>query len=165
MTIDSTIINLPIGIDSYEKLRNALKEDISFTVFKNTNKRKLQSLKYIPERKDGDTSKFISTFVFVGIPKPDPNSLWKIRFKKELATYADTTTITLQHIKSNNFLGTYYYNYSYCHYYKFLLTEHTEGHLKSNDIINLSVKKTYENGANVFLRSHDVQFTIEDDTF
>ncbi|GES94996.1 hypothetical protein GLOIN_2v1767389 [Rhizophagus clarus] len=59
--IDSTI-KLPTGIDSLEKLRNALKEDISFTVFKNTNKRKLQSLKYIPERKGGDTSYFISTF-------------------------------------------------------------------------------------------------------
>src|SRR5256885_12477814 len=56
------IIKLPAEIDDYEKLRNALKEDISFTVFKNTNKRKLQSLEYIPERKYGDTSKFISTF-------------------------------------------------------------------------------------------------------
>jgi hypothetical protein len=59
--VDSTI-KLPTGIDNYEKLRNALKEDISFTVFKNTNKRKLQSLKYNPERIGGDTSKFISTF-------------------------------------------------------------------------------------------------------
>ena len=59
--MDSTI-KLPTGIDNYEKLRNALKEDISFTVFKNTNKRILQSLKYIPERKGGNTSKFISEF-------------------------------------------------------------------------------------------------------
>jgi hypothetical protein len=59
--IDPTI-TLPTGIDSFEKLRDALKEDISFTVFKNTNKRKLQSLSYNPERKGGDTSKFISTF-------------------------------------------------------------------------------------------------------
>ncbi|GES95078.1 hypothetical protein GLOIN_2v1767340 [Rhizophagus clarus] len=59
--IDPTI-TLSTGIDSFEKLRNALKEDISFTVFKNTNKRKLQSLNYDPERKGGDTSKFISTF-------------------------------------------------------------------------------------------------------
>jgi hypothetical protein len=56
------IIKLPTGTDNYEKLRNALKEDISFTIFKNTNERKLRSLKYIPERKGGDTSKFISTF-------------------------------------------------------------------------------------------------------
>src|SRR6266496_749993 len=59
--VDPTI-SLPTGIDSLEKLRNALKEDISFTVFKNTNKRKLQSLKYIPESIGGDTSKFISNF-------------------------------------------------------------------------------------------------------
>src|SRR5436190_1395154 len=60
--VDSTI-KLPTGIDSFEKLRNALKENVSFTVFKNMNKRKLQSLKYIPERKGGDTSRFISNTV------------------------------------------------------------------------------------------------------
>src|SRR5436190_24386501 len=59
--VDSTI-SLPTGINSFEELRNALKEDISFTTFKNTNKRKLHSLKYIPERKGGNTSKFISNF-------------------------------------------------------------------------------------------------------
>ena len=48
--VDSTI-KLPTGIKDIEKLRNALKEDISFTVFKNTNKRKLQSLKYATEEK------------------------------------------------------------------------------------------------------------------
>ncbi|PKB94599.1 hypothetical protein RhiirA5_438424, partial [Rhizophagus irregularis] len=46
--VDSNIL-LPTEIDSIVKVRNALKEDISFTLFKNTNKRKLQSLKYIPE--------------------------------------------------------------------------------------------------------------------
>ena len=59
--VDSSI-KLPAGIRSFEKLCNALKEDISFTVFKNTNKRMLQSLKYILEREGGKTSKFISTF-------------------------------------------------------------------------------------------------------
>ena len=59
--VDSTI-KLPTGINNYEKLCNALKEDVSFKIFKNTNKRKLQSLKYNPERKGGDTSNFISTF-------------------------------------------------------------------------------------------------------
>ena len=59
--VDSAI-KLPNGIDDIEKLRKALKKDVSFKIFKNTNKRKLQSLKYIPERKGGDTSKFISTF-------------------------------------------------------------------------------------------------------
>src|SRR6266542_1591245 len=62
ISLVDSIIKLPTGIDNYEKLCNALKEDISFTVFKNTNKRKLQSLEYIPERKGGDTSKFVSTF-------------------------------------------------------------------------------------------------------
>src|ERR1700733_13213017 len=61
LLVDSTI-KLPTGIDDYEKLSNALKEDISFTVFKNTNERMLQSLKYIPEKKGGNTSKFILNF-------------------------------------------------------------------------------------------------------
>jgi hypothetical protein len=55
LLVDSTI-KLPTGINDYEKLCNALKKDISFTVFKNTNKRKLQLLKYIPESRGGDTS-------------------------------------------------------------------------------------------------------------
>jgi hypothetical protein len=59
--IDPTI-KLSTEINDIEKLRKALKDDVSFEVFKNTNKRKLQSLKYYPERKGGDTSKFISTF-------------------------------------------------------------------------------------------------------
>ncbi|GBB96134.1 hypothetical protein RclHR1_02690019 [Rhizophagus clarus] len=284
--VDSTI-KLPTGIDNYERLRNALKEDISFTVFKNTNKRRLQSLKYTPERKGGNTSLFISTFrklcynaeindveeqkrylykslpnnhfdyisnefyekmknvnstnelikrfeeiileesnlirngsivalkhvasgkylssinnlfyttgsnyqlVFVGNSEPVPNSLWKIHFGEELVTYTDNS-IMLQHIKSaGNFLGicnSYYDNdwrYDHC---KSPSTNHTEvscysdyltrdwkfkhsklenhqGYLKSNDIINLSIKKTYGNGGYDFLRSHDIQFTIENDTF
>ena len=59
--VDSTI-SLPTGIDSLEKLRNALKDDVSFTLFKNMNKRKLQSLKYIPERNGGNTFNFILNF-------------------------------------------------------------------------------------------------------
>ncbi|RIA89053.1 hypothetical protein C1645_825421 [Glomus cerebriforme] len=281
-------INLPTGIDNIEKLRNALKENIFFTVFKNTNKRKLQSLKYIPESRGGDTSKFILNFVklcynaeindieeqkeflykslpmnhfnfisnesynkmknvnsinelikefedivaeesiliknesivalnhvttgkylssikslcyttgskkqlvFVGGSGPDPNSLWRIKFNKELAVYGDTS-ITLQHIKTNYSLGIRRYNY-YSRYpcYKSPVTEHTEvsccnnigipywtenwkfdhsklqnhqGYLKSNDIINLSINKEYNNNVDIFLRSHDVQFTIGNDTF
>jgi hypothetical protein len=38
-------------------------------------------------------------------------------------------------------------------------------YLKSNDIINLSIEKTYYNNKVEFLRSHDIQFTIGDDTF
>ncbi|RGB36360.1 hypothetical protein C1646_758178, partial [Rhizophagus diaphanus] len=60
--VDPTI-KLPAEISNIEELRNALKENISFAVFKNTNKRKLQLLKYIPESRGGDTSKFISNFL------------------------------------------------------------------------------------------------------
>ena len=59
--VDSAIV-LPIEVYDFGKLRNALKEDVSFTVFKNTNKRLLQSLKYITEKEGGKTSKFISDF-------------------------------------------------------------------------------------------------------
>ncbi|PKY42798.1 hypothetical protein RhiirA4_456657 [Rhizophagus irregularis] len=138
--VDSNIL-LPTEIDSIVKLRKALKEDISFTIFKNTNKRKLQSLNYIPESMGGDTSKFISNFLKLcynaeindieeqknylyksftmntenlcyttgsqkqlGVSKI-PNSLWKIKFVKELITYSNTSKI-LQHVKSSNkFLG------------------------------------------------------------
>ncbi|CAB4388999.1 unnamed protein product [Rhizophagus irregularis] len=285
--VDSNIL-LPTEIDSIVKLRNALKEDISFTLFKNTNKRKLQSLKYIPESRGGDTSKFISNFlklcynaeindieeqknylckslpmneyfsnefytkmknvnslnelikkfediaveesnliknysivalrhvgtgkylssaenfyyttgsnfqlVFAGSPVPDSNSLWKIKFGKESSTY-NNTSIRLQHVKSSNkFLGIYYGPYE-GGYYKSPSTNHTEvscnstshisnhqqywnenwkfndsklenrqGYLKSNDIINLSIKKSYDDNKD-FLRSHDIQFTIGNDTF
>ncbi|GBC02568.1 hypothetical protein RclHR1_04690019 [Rhizophagus clarus] len=281
-----TNISLPTGIniDSLEKLCNALKEDYSFTIFKNTNKRKLQSLKYIPESRGGDTSKFISNFlklcynaeindieeqknylykslpmnnyfsnefyyrmnivnstnelikefegivfeesnliknesiialkhvatgkylgsfenlhymtgnkrqlVFAGSPVPDPNSLWKIKFDKELATYTNTS-IKLQHVKSSNkFLGICYDGINH-DYHKSPSTNHTEvscnnvshlywdknwnfkhsklenyqGYLKSNDIINLSIVKQYQNNRVEFLRSHDIQFTIGNDTF
>ncbi|PKY43495.1 hypothetical protein RhiirA4_418306 [Rhizophagus irregularis] len=285
--VDSTI-KLPTGIDNIEKLRNALKEDISFTVFKNTNKRKLQSLKYNPERKGGDTSYFISTFrklcynaeindieeqkrylykslpnnhfdyisnefyekmknvnsinelikrfeeivleesnlirngsvvalkhiatgkylssinnlcyttgsqkqlIFIGSSEPVPNSLWKIEFSDELATYAKNS-IKLQHVKSERFLGLYCLNTGYnnrFNYHKSPLNNHTEvsckeknksykhsdwkfnhsklknqGYLKSNDIINISIKKIYDNDKVEFLRSHDIQFTIGNDTF
>ncbi len=48
--------------------------------------------------------------------------------------------------------------------------ENHQGYLKSNDIINLSIKRD-NNGGSIqndqaeFLRSHDVQFTIGNDTF
>ncbi|GBC45715.2 hypothetical protein GLOIN_2v1473636 [Rhizophagus irregularis DAOM 181602=DAOM 197198] len=124
--------------------------------------------------------------VFAGSPEPDPNALWKIKFDKELAIY-NKTSISLQHIKSGNVLGLYYktdYGYS-CIYYKSPITELTEvccskqviswkfnhsklenhqGYLMSNDTINLSIIK-HGNSQNSFLRSHDVQFTIGNDTF
>ncbi|PKY24761.1 hypothetical protein RhiirB3_509253 [Rhizophagus irregularis] len=282
--VDSTI-KIPTKIRDIEELRNALKEDISFTIFKNTNKRILQSLKYIPERKGGNTSKFISNFrklcynseindveeqkkylynslpighlyyisnifykkmknvnsnnelikkfediivdeenlitnesvvalkhvatgkylssiknlryeagnnlIFVGNSEPVPNSLWKVKFDNEFATYTDSS-IKLQHINSWQFLGI---NNGYkspsnnhtevsCKYspndiywsenWKFNHSklENHQGYLKSNDIINLSIKKFYDsdyhyiqNGQVEFLRSHDIQFTIENNTY
>ncbi|RGB27674.1 hypothetical protein C1646_746229 [Rhizophagus diaphanus] len=50
-------IKLPTEINDLEKLRGALKKDISFTVFKASNKRKLQSLNY-----NGDILKFFIDF-------------------------------------------------------------------------------------------------------
>ena len=55
-------IKLPARINNFEELVNALKEDISFKMFKITNEEKLQSLRYDHEIKDGDNSKFISKF-------------------------------------------------------------------------------------------------------
>ena len=75
----------------------------------------------------------------MGSSELDPNSLWKISFNDELATCANTI-VTLQHIKSNKFLGTYIYRESCPEYYyydgqryakncyhKSPLTNHTEG--------------------------------------
>jgi hypothetical protein len=59
--VDSTI-KFTTRIDNFEKLYNAL-NDCNFLlfVFLNTVK-EISSLRYIPERKGGNTSKFISTF-------------------------------------------------------------------------------------------------------
>ena len=40
-----------------------------------------------------------------------------------------------------------------------------QGYLKSNDIVNLSIKKARDQNKEEFLRSHDIQFTIGNDTF
>ncbi|PKY17834.1 hypothetical protein RhiirB3_404767, partial [Rhizophagus irregularis] len=42
--------------------------------------------------------------IFVGSSEPIPNSLWKIEFGDELATYTDNA-IKLQHVKSEKLLG------------------------------------------------------------
>ncbi|RGB29995.1 hypothetical protein C1646_794527 [Rhizophagus diaphanus] len=278
--VDSSIISLPTKINSFEELRNALKEDISFTVFKCTNKSLLESLKYIPEKEGGTTSKFISDFrklcynseindieeqknyfcntlynnnycyllefinrrkkinsmndlikefteiiadelnlirnesiialkhvatrkylssiedlcyttgsknqvVFAGSSELDLNALWKIKFRGEIAIY-NGTLIELQHIESGHYLGLCYFAPKVHTYYKSPTTEHTEvycgrdncdwdfkhsksenhkGYLKSYDTINLGIKKTYGNKEVEFLRSHDVRFTIGNDTF
>ncbi|GBB85836.1 hypothetical protein RclHR1_12290005 [Rhizophagus clarus] len=61
MMIDSTI-NVPENINSFDTLINALKNHISFTVFKNSCKRKLQTLKYVPDYWDDNTVNFITDF-------------------------------------------------------------------------------------------------------
>ena len=40
-----------------------------------------------------------------------------------------------------------------------------QSYLKSNDIINLSINKSRANGQAEFLRSHDIKFTIGNDTY
>src|SRR3954454_13732482 len=40
-----------------------------------------------------------------------------------------------------------------------------QGYLKSNDIVNLSIKKSYDGNKEEFLRSHDIQYTIGSETF
>jgi hypothetical protein len=61
MMIDSTI-HVPKDVTSLKELSSALKSEVSFTIFKNTSKRKLKVLKYKSENVGGDTSKFIDTF-------------------------------------------------------------------------------------------------------
>jgi len=60
--INTTIVKIPNNIVAFDELINALKKDISFMVFKDTCKRKLQSLKYFSDDEYGDTSKFIAEF-------------------------------------------------------------------------------------------------------
>ncbi|PKC05079.1 hypothetical protein RhiirA5_378910 [Rhizophagus irregularis] len=291
--VDPTIISLPAEIYSFEKLSNALKEDISFTVFKNTNKRLLRVLKYIPERQNGETPKFISKFrkycynaeindieeqknyfchslpnnndncnynylleftkrkeniksmndlirefeeivtdelnlirnesivalkhvatgkylssienihyttgsksqvAFVSSQVLGPNALWKIIFGKNRyydpqdgdSYIYDSHSIKLQHIDSYKFLGINRVCYKSpisehtevsCEYYSsdwkvnHSKLENRQRYLKSNDVINLSVNKFYDNNGmhyiqgEEFLRSHDIQFTIGNDTF
>ncbi|CAB4388930.1 unnamed protein product [Rhizophagus irregularis] len=264
LSVDPTI-SLPAEIDSFEKLCNVLKEDISFTIFKNTNEKMLESLKYIPENKGGNTSKFTSQFkklcynaeindieeqkkylynslplpinyfdsisiefykkmenvdsinklikvfedftvylsklivnestvalkhvatgkylssnanlryktgsstqlVFVENSKFSPNSLWSIKFNNnELATYGNNYT----EVSCNNITNHSYWvkNWEFNH----AKIGNHQGFLKSNDIINLRIKKFYDNngvscqnGQYEFLRSHDIRFTVGNDTF
>ncbi|PKC16660.1 hypothetical protein RhiirA5_394194 [Rhizophagus irregularis] len=292
------IIKLPTEINDLEKLRDILKKDITFTLFKNVNKRKFQSLKYIPERDGGDNLKFFTCFhnlcyntetndieeqkeyflkalndhpyfftefykgmnniksmdelikafdeivmdesniiidgsivalkhvatgkyltsidnlhyttgsegpiVYTGNSRFDPNACWYIfvnngKYNDYIYTKSD---ISFQHKISGNSLGICNYSQQVRYsrhlsrtqykYHKSPSSNHTEvncdgnerewkidysrlenyeGYLKSNDIINLSIKKSFDinghtqDGQVEFLRSHDVQFTIGNDTF
>jgi hypothetical protein len=59
--------------------------------------------------------------------------------------------------------STYYWDEKWK--FKHSKLENHQGYLKSNDIINLSITKSYDNNKVEFLRSHDIQFTIGEDTF
>ena len=64
----------------------------------------------------------------------------------------------INNISNNYWIENWKFNHS--------KLENHQGYLKSNDIINLSVKKIHDNNSPVeFLRSHDIQFTIGNDTF
>src|SRR5688572_16410964 len=59
--VDSSIL-IPENLTEISELINLLKQHITFTVFKNSCKRKLQLLNFIPERQGGDTTRFIAKF-------------------------------------------------------------------------------------------------------
>ena len=75
----------------------------------------------------------------------------------------------------NNFSNSgYNYNGYWFNDWKFNYSKvgDHQGYLKSNDIINLSIRKRYDekvrtiqNEQYEFLRSHDIQFTIGNDAF
>ncbi|CAB4422436.1 unnamed protein product [Rhizophagus irregularis] len=97
-----------------------------------------------------------NNLIFVGSSEPVPNSLWKVKFDNEFATYTDSS-IKLQHINSWQFLGIY-------NGYKSPSNNHTEVCCK------YSPKDAYWNenwkfNHIEFLRSHDIQFTIENNTY
>jgi hypothetical protein len=94
--VDLTI-KLPTEISDIEELRNALKENISYTVFKNTNKRKFQTLKYIPESRGGDTSKFISNFL-------------KLCYNAEINDVEERKNYIYKSLPMNNFFSAEFYN-------------------------------------------------------
>ncbi|CAB4411522.1 unnamed protein product [Rhizophagus irregularis] len=91
MMIDSTI-NVPKDVTSLTEIISALKVDASFTIFKNTNKRKLQILKYKSENVGGDTAKFIDTFHLI---EPTFNIFIK-----------NGSIIALRHVATGKYLST-----------------------------------------------------------
>ncbi|RIA83147.1 hypothetical protein C1645_475514, partial [Glomus cerebriforme] len=61
LMIDSTI-TLPNEINSLNELVMTLKSHLTFNIFKNTCKEKLKFLKYVSEKKGGNTCAFLSNF-------------------------------------------------------------------------------------------------------
>src|SRR3954466_14182453 len=61
LMIDSTI-TIPNEINSFDELIKALKSHSTFNIFKDSCKRKLQVMKYIPEKEENYTSTFLANF-------------------------------------------------------------------------------------------------------
>ena len=59
--IDS-IITIPDEINSFDELIKALKSHSTFNIFKNSCKRTLQLMKYIPDKEENYTVKFLTKF-------------------------------------------------------------------------------------------------------
>ncbi|CAB4479951.1 unnamed protein product [Rhizophagus irregularis] len=121
-----------------------------------------------------------SQLVFIGSSEPIPNSLWKIEFGDELAAYTDNsikyicdyykspstnhTEVSCKNTDDRYWNGNWKFNHS--------KLENYQGYLKSNDTIILCIMRVYDvnanyiqNGQYEILRSHDIQFTVENDTF
>uniref|UniRef100_U9TTF6 MIR domain-containing protein n=1 Tax=Rhizophagus irregularis (strain DAOM 181602 / DAOM 197198 / MUCL 43194) TaxID=747089 RepID=U9TTF6_RHIID len=170
ITVKSLInpnIILPTEINDLVKLRDALKKDITFTTFKNLNKRKLQSLEYKSERDGGDTLKFLTDFRNLcynsEINDIEEQKKYFIKaLKHKISKYC--LGICHQIVIHQNHQSQYQNQYQY---HKSPSSNHTEvncnngsetiwkicydsglenyeGYLKSNDIVNLSIiKKRY----------------------
>src|SRR5215212_1516752 len=59
--IDFTI-TIPNEINSFDELIKALKSHSTFNIFKDSCKRKLQVMKYIPEKEENYTATFLANF-------------------------------------------------------------------------------------------------------
>src|SRR5256885_11883708 len=56
------IITIPDEINSFDELIKALKSHSTFNIFKNSCKRTLQVMKYIPDKEEKYTVKFLAKF-------------------------------------------------------------------------------------------------------
>ncbi|GES92679.1 hypothetical protein GLOIN_2v1598936 [Rhizophagus clarus] len=136
------------NISTHDELLNALKAHVSFAIFKESCKKKLMELKYIPEKDGADeaifikndsyvaikhaaTGKYLSSLpginyktgsynqaVFAGETLPEPNTIWTITFNTNFAF--DDSQIYLTHEMSGRMLIC-------CHnQYESPLSKHTE---------------------------------------
>lgn len=97
LMIDSTII-IPKEINSFDELNKSLKSHTTFTIFKNSCKKKLLLMKYIPGKEENYTASFLANFrslcSYAEINDPDElktllvnsysNDFFKIEFTKRV---------------------------------------------------------------------------------